>query len=221
MKVDGDIDNLSARETAKDRLAPAGSARGGMVYREVTMIEVKEVLRLWRAGTPKKRMAAILGLHPMTVRHYIKTTGEAGVSPLSAREPVTDDELTAVLLALHPARERPHGESWAACEAAWKHIAIPYPTLHRLAVAELGFGRTARTIAVADRELGAEMLAVLKTAVRGTVPGVRIPLPPPAFAALRAASARQVSLRRPSGGFAWASQTRSSAQAKAVSLKRR
>ena len=30
--------------------------------------------------------------------------------------------------------------------------------------------------------------AVLKTAVRGTVPGVRIPLPPPAFAPLRLAA---------------------------------
>ena len=32
------------------------------MYREVTMVEVTEVLRLWRAGLPRKRLAAQLGL---------------------------------------------------------------------------------------------------------------------------------------------------------------
>ncbi len=31
------------------------------MYREVTMIEVKEVLRLWLAGMPTKRIAASWG----------------------------------------------------------------------------------------------------------------------------------------------------------------
>jgi hypothetical protein len=150
-----------------------------MAYREVTMLEVKEVLRLWRAGTPKKRIAAMVGLDPKTVRHYIKTAGDVGVRPAEAGTPVSDDELTAVLLALHPAQERPHGESWATCAAQrtdiakWlaqglrltkvrklltrKGAAIPYPTLHRYVVAELGFGRAAPTIAVADCEPGAEV----------------------------------------------------------------
>ncbi len=39
-----------------------------MAYREVTMVEIKEVLRLWRAGTPKKRIAAQLTLDVKTVR---------------------------------------------------------------------------------------------------------------------------------------------------------
>ena len=41
------------------------------MFREVTMIEVREVLRLWRAGLPKKRVAAQLGLDPKTVRRYL------------------------------------------------------------------------------------------------------------------------------------------------------
>ena len=32
------------------------------MYREVTMLEVKEVLGLWRDGVPTKRLAAQLGL---------------------------------------------------------------------------------------------------------------------------------------------------------------
>ena len=38
---------------------------------EVTMLEVKEVLRLWRAGVQKKRIAAQLGLNIKTVRRYL------------------------------------------------------------------------------------------------------------------------------------------------------
>ena len=41
------------------------------MYREVTMIEVKEVLRLRREGVPTKRLAAQLGLDPKTVRRYL------------------------------------------------------------------------------------------------------------------------------------------------------
>ena len=53
-----------------------------MAYREVTMIEVKEVLRLWFAGTATKRIAAMLGLDPKTVRRYLSVAaggrGRAG-----------------------------------------------------------------------------------------------------------------------------------------------
>jgi transposase len=37
-----------------------------MAYREITMIEIKEVLRRWVSGIPKKRLAAQLGLDPKT-----------------------------------------------------------------------------------------------------------------------------------------------------------
>ena len=43
-----------------------------MAYREVTMVEAKEVLRQWLAGAGKKRIAARLGLDPKTVRRYVR-----------------------------------------------------------------------------------------------------------------------------------------------------
>ena len=49
------------------------------MYREVTMIEVREVLRLRGEGLPKKRIAAQLGLDPKTVRRYLTTAETAGV----------------------------------------------------------------------------------------------------------------------------------------------
>lgn len=59
------------------------------MYREVTMLEVKEVLRLWRDALPTKRLAAQLGLDPKTVRRYLRAAIAAGVSPEAGS--VTDD----------------------------------------------------------------------------------------------------------------------------------
>src|SRR2546425_12438492 len=49
------------------------------MYREVTMIELKEVLRLRGEGLPKKRLAAQLGLDPKTVRRYLAVAASVGV----------------------------------------------------------------------------------------------------------------------------------------------
>ena len=48
------------------------------MYREVTMVELKEVLRLWGEGVPKKRFAAQLGLDPKTVRRYLRVAASTG-----------------------------------------------------------------------------------------------------------------------------------------------
>ena len=75
------------------------------MYREVTMIEIKEVLRLWRERVPTKRLAAQLGLDPKTVRRYLGAAAAAGV-PTDGGPP-TDDQVRDVLLALQPAGGRP------------------------------------------------------------------------------------------------------------------
>ena len=146
------------------------------MYREVTMIEVREVLRLRGEGLPKKRIAAQLGLDPKTVRRYLTAAATAGVRVTAT---VSDEEVRQVLLALHPAGGRPRGDGWARCveqRAAierWlgdglrltkirkllvrQGVEIAYPTLHRFAVLELQFGKTATTIPVLDGEPGQEL----------------------------------------------------------------
>jgi transposase len=146
------------------------------MYREVTMIEVREVLRLRSDGVPKKRIAAQLGLDPKTVRRYLTAAETAGVRVSGG---VSDEEVRQVLLALHPSGGRPRGDSWALCVeqraalARWlgdglrltkirkllvrQGVHIPYPTLHRFAVLELQFGKTATTIPVVDGEPGHEV----------------------------------------------------------------
>ena len=147
------------------------------MFREVTMIELKEVLRLWGKGLAKKRIAAQLGLDPKTVRRYLKAATAAGLRADS--ELISDEQVRDVLLALHPTGGRPRGEDWAVCAThreairrwldghirltkirkllARQGVRIPYPTLHRFAVLELQFGRTAPTIPLLDGEPGQEL----------------------------------------------------------------
>src|SRR5438093_12720376 len=68
------------------------------MFREVTMIELKEVLLLWGKGLPKKRVAAQLGLDPKTVRRYLKAATAAGLH--ADGDPISDDQVRDVLL--HP-----------------------------------------------------------------------------------------------------------------------
>jgi Mu transposase, C-terminal domain len=146
------------------------------MYREVTMIEVREVLRLRGEGLPKKRIAAQLGLDPKTVRRYLTAAATAGVHVTAT---VSDEEVRQVLLALHPGGGRPRGDGWARCVQqhaaierwlgdglrltkirkllARQGVPIAYPTLHRFAVLELQFGKTATTIPVLDGEPGQEV----------------------------------------------------------------
>jgi len=84
------------------------------MYREVTMVEIAEVVRLWRDGVPKKRIAARLGLDPKTVRRYVNAAEASGVLPNGGA--VTDVQIRDVLLALHPTGGRPRGDGWARCQ---------------------------------------------------------------------------------------------------------
>ena len=150
-----------------------------MAYREVGMLEVKEVLRLWLGGVAKKRIARQMGLDPKTVRSYIEVAETSGLERGLGPPGLTDDRLSAVLLGLRSDAGRPKGDAWALAGEhrelirkligdhvrlskirrllVRKGVRIPYPTLHRFAVAELDFGKTAATVPVADGEPGHEL----------------------------------------------------------------
>jgi len=52
-----------------------------MAYREVRVIEIKEVLRLWLAAVPKKRIAEMTHLDRRTVRRHITLATSHGLVP--------------------------------------------------------------------------------------------------------------------------------------------
>lgn len=150
-----------------------------MAHREVTMLEVKEVLRLWLAGVPKKRIAAGLGLDVKTVRRYLRAAKAVGLEAGHGESALEDALLLAVMEQVRPVPGRPHGEGWARCEENRAFVEghlthgvrlskvrkllvrrgeeISYPTLRRFAMAELGFGRGAPTIPLADCGPGEEV----------------------------------------------------------------
>lgn len=150
-----------------------------MAYREVSVIEIKEVLRLWLAGQSLREVTRLAGLDRKTVRRYVQAAQAAGLARDGGPEQLTDELLGAVVAVVRPERPRGTGASWEAIAEqreqikAWldqkltlakvhmllerRGIVVPYRTLHRFAVAELGFGRRQPTVRVADGEPGREV----------------------------------------------------------------
>jgi transposase len=148
-----------------------------MAFREVTMLEVKEVLRLWMAREGISPIARKAGVDRKTVRRYIHAAKEAGLSP--GQEAISDEQLAAVLSSVKTTPERSRGEAWGRCAAergfieqslqqgvrltkvrkllARRGVSVPYSTLYRFATAELGFGDTAPSVPLPDGEPGGEL----------------------------------------------------------------
>jgi hypothetical protein len=156
-----------------------GWQEGAMAYREVGMMEVKEVLRLWLGLVPQTQIAQLLGVDRKTVRRYTRLGAEHGLVPgLQVGDALSDERLAPILVSLKSSAGRPHGDGWERCVEqrtfiedklhgaklskvrrllVRNGIVIPYSTLHRFAVTELGYGRRSGTIPVADGEPGSEV----------------------------------------------------------------
>ena len=150
-----------------------------MAYREVTRVEAKEILRQWLGGAAKKRIASRLGVDPKTVRRYVSAAQTLGLTRQSGEGALDEAFISAVMSALHTVPGRQRGAAWGRCEAQREFIAqhlaqgvrlsklrklllrqgvsVPYATLHRYAVAELGFGRAAATVPIVDGVPGEEV----------------------------------------------------------------
>ena len=143
------------------------------------MTDIKEVLRLWLSGRGKRQVARQVGVDPKTARSYIAVAESLGLTPEQGEAALTEERLAEVAAKLRPPSGRPRGDAWALCveqrEAIEKYLGngvrlskvrkllvrmgvkIPYSTLHRFAVDELGFGRAAPTIPVTDGAPGDEL----------------------------------------------------------------
>src|SRR2546422_6927910 len=93
-----------------------------MGYREVTMLEIKEVLRLWCGGAARKRIAAQLGLDIKTVRRYLRAAQACGPWP-AGDTPLDDERVAAAAAALQPDWGRRRGDAWALCTEQREFIA--------------------------------------------------------------------------------------------------
>jgi transposase len=146
-------------------------------YREVHVVEVREVVRLWLQGESQRAISRLTGLDRKTVRRYVKAARQCGCV---MGEAMTDDLVGEVIERVRSQGPGARGESWAVCAAhrellaGWtakqvplskvqellhrqSGVVVPYRTLHRYAVRELGFGGRRVTVRVADGKPGEEL----------------------------------------------------------------
>lgn len=150
-----------------------------MAFREVRVIEVREVLRCWLAGDGLRTAAERAGVDRKTARRYVEAAQAAGLVREGGEGELSDELLGAVIAAVRPARASGHGAAWQTLLAheqqirgwveedelqmtnihgklARRGVVVPYRTLHRFAAERCGFGRRQPTVRVADGTPGVE-----------------------------------------------------------------
>src|SRR2546421_12409184 len=94
----------------------ATSWRCRMVFREVDVVEVREMLRLWVRGHGYKAIARLTQIDRKTVRRYVEAAVRAGMRQAGGESQITDGLVGEVIGVVRPARPGSHG-------LAWEHLA--------------------------------------------------------------------------------------------------
>jgi transposase len=146
-------------------------------YREVHVVEVKEVVRLWSQGESLRSISRLTGLDRKTVRRYVKAAEQTGCQVGETAPEAAIGEVIGRVCAQGPGVR---GRSWEVCAehrellAGWlgKQVplskvqellarqtgeVVPYRTLHRYASRELGFGGRRVTVRVTEGKPGEEL----------------------------------------------------------------
>ncbi len=167
-----------------------------MVFREVSVTELREVHRSWLAGAGLRTVATQAGVDRKTARRYVEAAVAAGLARDGGAGQLTDELVGQVAEAVRPARPGGHGQPWEWLEAchsqiqAWvkqgltvvkigvllerQGVAVPYRTLHRFCAERCGYGRTAATtVRVADGEPGGGVPARFRVSGHAVRPGGR------------------------------------------------
>jgi transposase len=150
-----------------------------VAFREVAVIEIREVLRSWLGGQGLRTAGERAGVDRKTARRYVDAAVDAGLVRDGGEDQLTDELLGAVVAVVRPARAGGHGQAWEALlgeetrirdwierdrlqltnihgKLTRSGVVVPYRTLHRFAAARCGFGRRRPTVRVADGEPGVE-----------------------------------------------------------------
>jgi predicted DNA-binding transcriptional regulator YafY len=86
-----------------------------MGFREVSVVEVREVLRAWQEGRGLRKVAERAGVDRKTARRYVEAAQAAGLAREAGLDAVTDELIGVVVEAVRPARPGGHGaagERW-------------------------------------------------------------------------------------------------------------
>jgi len=151
-----------------------------MAFREVEVVEVKEVLRQWLRGKGYREAARLGQVERKTARRYVEAAVALGLCRRGGEEQLTDELVGGVVASVRSSGPGIRGRSWAKCvkhkefldvqlkkglTLTKTHVllqrregsAVAYRTLHRFATEELGFHRRAPTVRVDDGKPGGEV----------------------------------------------------------------
>jgi len=150
-----------------------------MAYREVSVFEIKEVLRLWLRGEGYRGIDRLSGVDRKTARRYVEAAVASGLTRDGGEEQLTDVVIGLVCDQVRPARPAGHGAGWESLVAhedeikAWlakdltlvkirdllarQGTVVAYRTLNRFATQRCGFGKRQATVRVNDGEPGSEL----------------------------------------------------------------
>jgi hypothetical protein len=73
-----------------------------MAFREVSVVEVREVLRAWLAGTGLRTVAQRAGVDRKTARRYVAAAEAAGLVRTDGEAQLTDELIGQVVDAVRP-----------------------------------------------------------------------------------------------------------------------
>jgi transposase len=149
-----------------------------MAFREVDVIEVREILRAWLAGKGQRSVARQAGVDRKTVVRYVEAAVVAGLDRDGGEEQLTDELIGQVVAAVRPEHPNGHGLAWESLEGqrdrivrwvgqgltvvkiadllAREGVVVPHRTLHRFCVERTEYRGRRDTVPVADGEPGVE-----------------------------------------------------------------
>lgn len=84
------------------------------MYREVSVIEVREMLRVWMLGAGLRRVGELVGVDRKTARRYTDAAVAAGLDRDGDVDQLSDELIGAVVAAVRPDRPNGHGVAWEA-----------------------------------------------------------------------------------------------------------
>src|SRR5690606_7423026 len=103
---------------ASPRSQTAHGRGGAMAFREVTMFEIREVVRQWLRGHGVKTIARSASADPKTVRRYVRAAESVGLGQSDGVGGLDDERFLAVLEALKTPPVRPESVGRRLCERA-------------------------------------------------------------------------------------------------------
>ncbi|MGH9047720.1 MAG: IS21 family transposase [Acidimicrobiales bacterium] len=150
-----------------------------MVFREVTVVQIREALRRWLRGDGERTIAKAVGVDRKTARRYVAAGIRLGLDRSGGDGQLTDQLIGRVVEEVRPVRTDGHGEAWRRLlteEARIKKwvddgltvvkigillrrrgVEAPDRTLARFAVERCGAGRRKTTVRVDDPPPGTEV----------------------------------------------------------------